>query len=108
MTDFSADSDEAARLEPMAREAVQRAINGSAVVAEFTVGTMFEGRPALSAGEQELAIALNTLAELLSARAGAAAEAGDPRWEGLADAATMLRNELGRRRLPQLPSLETA
>ena len=102
MTDFRGDSAEFEALEPEMREAVEAAMRGQSVVAEFTVGTMFEGRSALTEEEREVAVALNTLGEILSRRARAASKAGEPKWEGLADAETMTYNELARRRLPQL------
>jgi hypothetical protein len=49
-----------------------------------------------------VAVALNTLAELLDQRAEEACKARKPRWQGLADASTMLLNETGRLGLPQL------
>ena len=103
MTDFRRDGPELALIEPVRRSAIDQVIRGQAAVAEFTVGTMFEGRPALTLADREVAVAFSALAELLGRRAQEACEAGDPKWEGLADAETIVHNELGRRSLPQLP-----
>jgi hypothetical protein len=102
MGNYANDPCAAAEIEQKVRERVDWALRGQAQVAEFTVGTMFEGRPALDKAEREVAVALNVMSELFGHRAREASEAQEDRWEGLADAATMAWNELGRRGLPQV------
>ena len=76
----------------------------TAQLSEFTVGNPlgFGTRPKLTSEEREVAVALNVMCELYGRRAREASEAGEDRWWGLADAATMAFNELGQRGPPRI------
>jgi hypothetical protein len=76
----------------------------AAKLSEFTVDFPIGARPPLTSEQREVAVALNLMVELLDRRAEEASIAGEDRWRGLSDASTMLYNEIGRRRLPQLMS----
>lgn len=102
MTDFSGDEAEIRRIEAEIRRRLDAAMAGAARISEFTVDTPIGARPPLSPVDHEVAVALNAAAELLYVRAHEAAGVDDLRWEGLADAATMLSNAIGYRGLPQV------
>jgi len=91
MGNYANDPCAAAEIEQKVRERVDWALRGQAQVAEFTVGTMFEGRPALDKAEREVAVALNVMSELFGHRArelprrkrtGGRGWPTRPRWRG--------------------------
>ena len=102
MTDFSKDREVATEIAGKIKADLGAAMDGAASISEFTVGTPLEARRPLTKEQWAVAVALNTLAELLDRRAGEACEAREARWEGLADASTIVLNEAGRLGLPQL------
>jgi hypothetical protein len=104
MTSFTSDRSEAQRIEREVRDELNDAMWTAARLSEFTVDMPLhlDARRPLSPVQREVAVALNTLARLLDQRADDACRARDPRWEGLADASTMLLNAAGYRELPQL------
>ncbi len=102
MSDVSSDRREAEMMEREVRVDLENTMAGAARISEFTVETPLEARPPLTSEGREVAVALNTMCDLLRRRASEASAEGEPRWEGLADGATMLENELCRLGLPQL------
>ncbi len=74
----------------------------SAKLSEFTVDMPLTARRKLDRVEREVALALLSTLEVLERNAQALAEANDPGWEALADVATWLTGDIGRRGLPQL------
>jgi hypothetical protein len=102
MIDFQDDRDAATQIAERIEADLRVAMDGAASVSEFTVGTSLEARKPLTKEQWAVAVALNTLAELLDQRAQQACTAREPRWQGLADASTMVLNETGRLGLPQL------
>jgi hypothetical protein len=58
------------------------------------------GRKPSNAIERELTVELNSIGQLLQERARD--ECPGPAWQGLADAAVLISNHIGRRGLPQL------
>jgi hypothetical protein len=100
--DFRDDRDAAAELTKKIEADLRTGMDGAASVSEFTVGAPLEARKPLTKEQWAVAVALNTLAELLDQRAQQACTAREPRWQGLADASTMVLNETGRLGLPQL------
>jgi hypothetical protein len=106
MTDFCKDRADAAGIEDEVRRELDEAMRGAARISEFTVGLPpgLDARPPLSEAQYEVAVALNTVARLLDHQADKACDAHEPRWEGLSDAGTVVRNAVGHLGLPQLPS----
>jgi hypothetical protein len=102
MTDFSKDREVAAEITEKIKADLGSAMDGAASISEFTVGTPLEARRPLTKEQWAVAVALNTLAELLDRRAEEASAAREARWQGLADASVMVLNEAGRLGLPQL------
>jgi hypothetical protein len=102
MTDFRSDRDAAAEITKKIEADLRAAMDGAASVSEFTVGTRLEARKPLTKEQWAVAVALNTLAELLDQRAQQACTAREARWQGLRHASTMVLNETGRLGLPQL------
>lgn len=104
MADFSDDRFRSVEIERTVRAELDLTMREAAKLSEFTVDapSHLEARPPLTDEQYEAAVALNALAVLLDERAGEACKAGEPRWEGLADAATMARNAAGYSGLPQL------
>jgi hypothetical protein len=102
MTDFSKDREMAAEITEKIKIDLSTAMDGAASISEFTVGTPLEARRPLTKEQWAVAVALNTLAELLDQRAGKACVAREARWQGLADASEIVLNEAGRLGLPQL------
>src|SRR4051794_33703652 len=74
----------------------------SAKLSEFATDGPLRARRPLTATEREIAVALLTTLEVLERTAQQLSADGDPAWEGWADAATWLSNDIGRRGLPQL------
>jgi hypothetical protein len=102
VTEFSQDAADAAVIEARIREQVDLVDRETAKLSEFAVDTPITARRKLDEPERETTVALNVMCELLAKRASEAGASEDPRWHGLADAATMVWNETGRRGLPQL------
>lgn len=104
MTDFSADRLAAETISGEVRTELAALMDGAAKISEFTVDMPLglEARRSLTPKQTELAIALNTMIDLLRCRAEEACVAREPRWQGLADAADMLENEAGRLGVPQM------
>jgi hypothetical protein len=106
MPGYAGDWDAAKTIEIKVRADLDAGMRAAARLSEFTAGTEGIGlvaRGPLSDAEREVAVALNVLARLLETRASEASTSREQRWEGLADAATMVTNELARRGLPEVP-----
>jgi hypothetical protein len=102
VTDFSADDASLERLETQVRARLDALMDGAAALSEFTVDFPLGARKPLTDAQREVAVILNAIAELLHQRALEASAANEPRWEGLADAGTMVHNALGYHSLPQI------
>jgi hypothetical protein len=104
MTDYTNDRAAAEAISEEVRAELALLMDGAAKLSEFTVDMPMglEARKALTPEQTELAVALNTMVDLLRRRAEEAATADEPRWLGLSDAATMLENEAGRLGVPQM------
>jgi hypothetical protein len=104
VTDFSADRPAAKAISVEVRAELAVLMDGAAQLSEFTVDAPLglEARKPLTPEQTEVAVALNTMIDLLRRRAEGACVAREPRWEGLSDAATMLENEAGRLGVPQM------
>ena len=106
LTDFIEDQKDAERIEREVRRELDEAMRGAARISEFTVDLppWLNARPPLTEAQFEVAVALNTVARLLESKAEGACKAREATWEGLSDAATVVRNTAGHLGLPQLPS----
>jgi hypothetical protein len=104
MTDFSTDRLAAEAISDEVRTELAVLMDGAAKISEFTVDMPLglKARRSLTPEQTELAVALNTMIDLLRRRAEEACVAREPRWQGLADAADMLENEAGRLGVPQM------
>jgi hypothetical protein len=91
-----------AAAEPAVREWLAMVDRESARLSEFAVDLPLSARRPLTSTEREVAAALLTTLEVLERTAQQLSADGDPTWEGWADAATWLSNDIGRRGLPQL------
>jgi hypothetical protein len=103
MTDLRAERAVVEEIEREVRTALDTAMDGAARISEFTVDTPpLEARRPLTTEQREVAVALNTLSDVLGRQASEACAAREPRWLGLSDAANIVSNETGRLGLPQL------
>lgn len=104
MTDYTDDRAAAAAISDDVRTELAVLMDGATAISEFTVDlpNSLEARNPLTPEQTEVAVALNTMIDLLRRRADEAAKADESRWEGLSDAANMLENEAGRIGVPQM------
>jgi hypothetical protein len=103
MTDLRAERAVVEEIEREVRTALDTAMDGAARISEFTVDTApLEARRPLTTEQREVAVALNTLSDVLGRRASEACAARESSWLGLSDAANIVSNETGRLGLPQL------
>jgi hypothetical protein len=104
VTDYTDDRAAAAAISDDVRAELAVLMDGATQLSEFTVDAPLglEARKPLTPEQTEVAVALNTMIDLLRRRAEETCVAREPRWEGLSDAATMLENEAGRLGLPQM------
>jgi hypothetical protein len=102
VAEFSQDREAAAKIAEEIRAELGVLMDGAAKLSEFTVDFPLQARAPLTKEQWAVAVALNTLADLMDRRAEEACRAREPRWNGLSDAATMTRNEAGRLGVPQL------
>src|SRR4051794_21175371 len=91
-----------AAAKPAVREWLEMVERESAKLSEFAVDLPLSARRPLTATEREVAAALLVTLEVLERTVQQLSANGDPAWEGWADAATWLSNDIGRRGLPQL------
>jgi hypothetical protein len=104
MTDYTDDRAAADAIAADVRAELAVLMDGAAKISEFTsdMPLGLEARKSLTPEQTEVAVALNTMVDLLRRRAEEAATAEEPRWLGLSQAADMLENELGHLGVPQM------